>query len=78
MLTRIKTSLPEIKHALLTVDDEALSIDNLKAIARAVPSSEEVLFFTRPPNLALIVRVAFPYQGVRQLDSIIEGRSVLR
>lgn len=65
MLTRIKTTLPEIKHALLAVDDEALSIDNLKAIARAVPSPEEVLFFTCPAKLALIVCVAFPHQGVR-------------
>lgn len=50
MLTRIKTTLPEIKHALLAVDDEALSIDNLKAIARAVPSPEEVLFLLVPPS----------------------------
>lgn len=60
MLTRIKTSLPEIKHALLTVDDEALSIDNLKAIARAVPSPEEVLFFYLTRQSSVNFPCSFP------------------
>ena len=42
MLSRIKMPVANIKRALLAVDDDALSIDDLKAIARHVPSSDEV------------------------------------
>ena len=42
MLSRIRLSLPDIRQALLTIDDTLLSVDDLKAIAKHVPSSEEV------------------------------------
>jgi hypothetical protein len=42
MLSRIKLGLPEIRKALLDIDDEKLSVDDLKAIGRQLPTSEEV------------------------------------
>ena len=39
MLSRMKPSLPEIKRALLSIDDSVLNIDDLKAIARHLPTS---------------------------------------
>ena len=43
----MKPSLPEIKRALLSIDDSVLSIDDLKAIARHLPTSEEVWFLAQ-------------------------------
>ena len=42
MLSRIKLSLPEIRRALLELDDDALTLDELKAISKQLPTSEEV------------------------------------
>jgi diaphanous 1 len=42
MLSRIKLDLPEIRKALLDIDDEKLPVDDLKAIGRQLPTSEEV------------------------------------
>ncbi|KAL5527808.1 hypothetical protein ACEPAG_6609 [Sanghuangporus baumii] len=42
MLSRMKPSLSEIKSALLAIDDSVLSVDDLKAIARHLPTSEEI------------------------------------
>lgn len=42
MLSRIKMDYPEIRRALLEIDDETLSIDDLKAISKQLPTSEEV------------------------------------
>ena len=42
MLARIKMSLPQIRDALLEVDDDKLSIDDLKAIGKQLPTTEEV------------------------------------
>jgi hypothetical protein len=44
MLSRIKLSPSEIRRAILTVDDRALSLDDLKAIFRHLPTPEEVLY----------------------------------
>jgi hypothetical protein len=33
---------PDIRKALLTLDDQALSIDDLKAISKQLPTPEEV------------------------------------
>lgn len=43
MLSRIKMPLAEIKRALLEVDDKSLSVDDLRAIARHIPTSDEVM-----------------------------------
>jgi diaphanous 1 len=51
MLSRIKMEYPEIRRALLEIDDEKLSIDDLKAISKQLPTSEEVHSF----------RPVFPY-----------------
>lgn len=50
MLSRMKPSLAEIKRALLTIDDSVLSIDDLKAIARHVPTLDEVHLVKRAPK----------------------------
>lgn len=42
MLSRIKMDYPEIRRALLEIDDEKLSVDDLKAISKQLPTSEEV------------------------------------
>ena len=42
MLSRIKLGFPEIRQALLDLDDQQLSLDDLKAISRQLPTSDEV------------------------------------
>ncbi|KAJ6583786.1 hypothetical protein B0H10DRAFT_2168123 [Mycena sp. CBHHK59/15] len=42
MLSRIKMGFPDIKKALLDLDDEKLSVDDLKAISKQLPTLEEV------------------------------------
>lgn len=44
MLARIKLPLPDIRKALQDVDDSQLSIDDLKAISRQLPTAEEVTY----------------------------------
>lgn len=42
MLSRIKLELPDIRKALLEIDDTRLSIDDLKAIGKQLPTTEEI------------------------------------
>ena len=42
MLSRIKIGLADIRKALLELDDSKLSIDDLRAIGRQLPTAEEV------------------------------------
>jgi hypothetical protein len=42
MLSRIKLGYPEIRRALLDIDDQKLSVDDLLAISKQLPTSEEV------------------------------------
>lgn len=42
MLSRIKLDLEDIKRALLVMDDNKLTLDDLRAISRQLPTSEEV------------------------------------
>jgi diaphanous 1 len=42
MLSRIKLTPVDIRKALLEVDDEALSVDDLKAMERQIPTAEEI------------------------------------
>ncbi|RUS31155.1 hypothetical protein BC938DRAFT_478371 [Jimgerdemannia flammicorona] len=42
MLARIKLTYPDIKRAVLLIDDERLTIDNLKAMRQYVPTSDEI------------------------------------
>jgi hypothetical protein len=46
MLSRIKLSFSDIRKALLEMDDHLLNIDNLKAISKQLPTSDEVFFLT--------------------------------
>ncbi|KIK67748.1 hypothetical protein GYMLUDRAFT_68769 [Collybiopsis luxurians FD-317 M1] len=43
MLSRIKMGLQEIKNALLALDEKKLSTDDLRAISKQIPTSEEVM-----------------------------------
>ena len=42
MLARIKLDLPAIRMALLELDDEKLSVEELRSISKQMPASEEV------------------------------------
>jgi len=42
MLSRIKLGFPEIRKALLDIDDQRLSIDDLIAISKQLPTLDEV------------------------------------
>ena len=42
MLARIKLDLPALRKAILELDDEKLSVDELKAISRQLPTTDEV------------------------------------
>ena len=42
MLSRIRLSPMEIKRSLLSLDDSKLSVDELKVIARHLPTPDEV------------------------------------
>lgn len=52
MLSRIKLNLEEIRRALLFVDDNKLTLDELRAISRQLPTPEEVggLYPIRDPR----------------------------
>ena len=62
MLSRIKLSFSDIRKALLEMDDHLLNIDNLKAISKHLPTSDEVfflaywsaLFYLKPWQIARI------------------------
>lgn len=41
MLSRIKMNFPEIRKALLDLNDDKLSFDDLKAISKQLPTAEE-------------------------------------
>jgi diaphanous 1 len=43
MLSRIKLTPADIRKALLELDDNALSVDDLKAMERQTPTVEEVV-----------------------------------
>jgi diaphanous 1 len=43
MLARIKLGHQEIRKAVLAVDDGPLSTDDLRAMARQLPSQEEII-----------------------------------
>lgn len=42
MLSRIKLSFPDLRRALLEIDDARLSMDDLKAIGKHLPSNDEI------------------------------------
>jgi diaphanous 1 len=42
MLSRIKLTFPEIKKCILELNDEKLSVDDLRAISKHLPTGEEV------------------------------------
>lgn len=42
MLSRIKLELPHIRLAIMELDDDKLTLDNLKAISRQLPSNDEM------------------------------------
>jgi hypothetical protein len=56
MLSRIKLSYPEIRKALLDIDDQRLSTDDLIAISKQLPTSEEV----REYMLCMVIMFMIP------------------
>jgi len=62
MLARIKSDLPGIQRALLELDDVTLTVDNLKAISKQLPTSDEVspsdrLYLIQRLHLSQITRL---------------------
>jgi len=54
MLSRIKMELPDIKRALVELNDSLLAVDDLKAISKQLPTPEEVrMVFMLTENLFL-------------------------
>lgn len=45
MLARLKLDLSVIRKAIMEIDDDKLSMDELKAIGKQLPTTEEVQFF---------------------------------
>jgi hypothetical protein len=59
MLRRIKISIQDIREAILTVDDDKLSIDDLQFISKQLPTSEEagrLKDYDEPSKLAIADR----------------------
>ena len=54
MLSRIKIGLSDIRKALLELDDQRLSIDDLRAISRQLPTSYLAAAWNRS-NLDIVV-----------------------
>ena len=42
MLSRIKMDYPQIRKSIVEIDDQRLSIDDLRALSKQLPTSEEV------------------------------------
>ncbi|KAI0776213.1 FH2-domain-containing protein [Trametes elegans] len=67
MLSRIKIGLSEIRRALLELDDSKLSVDDLRAIGRQLPTSEEV---TRLRDFGDLTKLAKADQYFGQIMTI--------
>lgn len=79
MLSRIKMGLPDIRKALLTFDDQRLSVDDLKAISKQLPTSEEVVVVTAVLEIQLITDTpGVTHPRFRRRDEAGEGGSVLQ
>jgi diaphanous 1 len=42
MLARLKLPVPKIQQAILAFDDETLTLDDLKALGKLLPTNDEV------------------------------------
>lgn len=68
-------SFVDIKKAVLEMDDESLSAQNLKGIKDSVPTLEEVRqFIQSPAPLHLSTDAAI--QGFRRFDDLLQRGSV--
>jgi diaphanous 1 len=59
MLKKIKVDIKEIRKAILEVDDEKLSVDDLHFISKQLPTAEEVVRlndYGEPSKLAIADR----------------------
>lgn len=79
MLSRVKIGLSDIRRALLELDDQKLSVDDLRAISRQLPTSEEVRTIEGSrPNACLTVYSDHQTEGFWRPQQVGKGRSVLR
>ncbi|KAJ3551751.1 hypothetical protein NM688_g4527 [Phlebia brevispora] len=67
MLARVKVDLPGIRKALVEVDDEVFSVDELKAIGKQLPTAEEV---TRIKDFGDVSKLAKADQYFSQIMTI--------
>ncbi|KAF9506490.1 hypothetical protein BS47DRAFT_1399443 [Hydnum rufescens UP504] len=56
MLSRIKLGFPDIRQALLLLDDDKLPLDDLKAISRHLPTADEVLRIKDFPDVSKLAK----------------------
>lgn len=78
MLAKIKLDLAVIRKAILELDDEKLSMDDLKAIGKQLPSIEEVTPSTPVARHLLTFVADDEAQRVRQCGQVVESRPVLQ
>jgi diaphanous 1 len=70
MLSRIKLAPVDIRNALLEVDDKTLSVDDLKAMERQLPTTEEI---TRLKHFEDVSKLAKADQYFFQVGLIFRG-----
>lgn len=70
MLSRIKLAPVDIRNALLEVDDKTLSVDDLKAMERQLPTTEEI---TRLKHFEDVSKLAKADQYFFQVGLILRG-----
>lgn len=73
MLSRIKLGFPEIRKALLDVDDRKLSVDDLKAISRQLPTSEEVMTSLKAMSIISDFVVGWANQRLPRSEQTCKG-----
>jgi diaphanous 1 len=71
MLSRIKLAPVDIRNALLEVDDKTLSVDDLKAMERQLPTTEEI---TRLKDFEDVSKLAKADQYFFQVGLIPRGQ----
>jgi hypothetical protein len=69
MLARIKLSFPDIRRALLAVDDEKLSVDDIKAISKQLPTAEEAARIRDFGDVGKLAKADQYFGEVRELVS---------
>jgi hypothetical protein len=84
MLARLKLPIPKIQQAVLVFDDQTLTLDDLKALSKLLPSADEVSFLPLPlfarrslTGLSALTPLGESYIWVRRCLQARQAGSVL-